>query len=29
MAIDVVLLYLVLVNGWDPFAAEAAPRSMA
>jgi hypothetical protein len=24
MAIDVVLLYLVLVNGWDPFAAAAA-----
>ena len=24
MAIDVVLLYLVLVNGWDPFAAGTA-----
>ena len=29
VAIDVVLLYLVLVNGWDPFAAGAAHRSMA
>ena len=29
VAIDVVLLYLVLVNGWDPFAAGAALRSMA
>lgn len=29
VAIDVVLLYLVLVNGWDPFAANAAHRSMA
>ena len=29
VAIDVVLLYLVLVNGWDPFAAGAAQRSMA
>jgi hypothetical protein len=28
VAIDVVLLYLVLVNGWDPFAAAAAHRSM-
>ena len=29
VAIDVALLYLVLVNGWDPFAAGAAHRSMA
>ena len=29
IAIDVVLLYLVLINGWDPFAAGAAQRSMA
>jgi hypothetical protein len=29
VAIDVVLLYLVLVNGWDPFAAGGAPWSMA
>ena len=29
VAIDVVLLYLVLVTGWDPFAAGAAHRSMA
>lgn len=29
VAIDVVLLYLVLVTGWDPFAAGAAHRSLA
>lgn len=29
VAIDVVPLYLVLVNGWDPFAAGAAHRPLA
>jgi len=29
LAIDVVLIYVVVVNGWDPFAAGAAHRFMA